>query len=188
MPKRIDLTGQKFNKLTVISYSHSHIQPSKQKRAVWNVKCDCGTEFKASYATISCCKNQCNNCAIKERGLKLRKNTTEVSINYLFLRYKKTAEDRNYYFNLSKKEFSDFITKNCVYCGSEPNSLYKNKKSKYHRFEFLYNGIDRVDNTKGYDFDNCVTCCKICNVMKASLSKLDFINHIEKIYKKTNNL
>jgi hypothetical protein len=180
--RRVDLTGQRLNKLTVISYSHSHIQPSKQKRAVWNVRCDCGNQFKASYATLTCCKNQCNQCAIKDRGLQLRKDVKKTAINYLFIRYRKGAEERNLTFSLNKEQFEQLITKNCHYCNEQPKQLYKNNKSKYHKIEFLYNGIDRVDNKMGYELKNCVSCCKICNVMKATLTKHDFIEHIKKIF------
>ena len=42
MGKRIDLTGQRFGRLTVISYNE---EISKQKKGVhWNCKCDCGNE------------------------------------------------------------------------------------------------------------------------------------------------
>lgn len=35
-----DLTGQKFNKLTVIKFSHF----DKKKNSYWLCKCDCGNE------------------------------------------------------------------------------------------------------------------------------------------------
>ena len=38
MAKRIDLTGQKFNMLTVIEYSHK----AKGNHSMWKCKCDCG--------------------------------------------------------------------------------------------------------------------------------------------------
>jgi 5-methylcytosine-specific restriction endonuclease McrA len=33
-------------------------------------------------------------------------------------------------------------------------------------FTFLYSGIDRKDNEKGYTEENCVPCCKRCNGIK----------------------
>lgn len=52
------------------------------------------------------------------------------------------------------------------------------------------NGIDRVDNNKGYTLNNCVPCCKTCNQAKHRLSQEYFIEWVEKIYKhlKTNGL
>jgi hypothetical protein len=42
-----------------------------------------------------------------------------------------------------------------------------------------YNGIDRVDNEKGYLVENCVPCCFTCNSLKKSVTK----SIIEKAYK-----
>lgn len=39
MPKKLDLTGQKFGRLTVVEY-HS----TKNKRAMWLCRCECGNE------------------------------------------------------------------------------------------------------------------------------------------------
>ena len=38
MPTRKDLTGQRFNRLTVISFSHM----GRHRNAVWFCRCDCG--------------------------------------------------------------------------------------------------------------------------------------------------
>lgn len=40
MGKFIDITGQKFSRLTVVDFSHLN----KHKSAVWNCICDCGTK------------------------------------------------------------------------------------------------------------------------------------------------
>ncbi len=39
-----DITGQKFDRLTVISFSHLH---EKKRNAVWNCICDCGNKLTA---------------------------------------------------------------------------------------------------------------------------------------------
>jgi 5-methylcytosine-specific restriction endonuclease McrA len=58
---------------------------------------------------------------------------------------------------ISKEEFNDLSARECHYCG---------KKGP--------NGIDRVDNNKGYLKENCVPCCKHCNYAKGNLSMEDF--------------
>ncbi|HEC67150.1 MAG TPA: hypothetical protein ENI23_17875 [bacterium] len=42
-------------------------------------------------------------------------------------------------------------------------------------------GLDRVDNKKGYELENCVPCCKICNSMKMTMDKDEFLKHIKRI-------
>lgn len=44
---RRDLTGQKFKMLTVLGYSHT-----KDGRAYWNCRCDCGNECKVSTSSL----------------------------------------------------------------------------------------------------------------------------------------
>ena len=35
---------------------------------------------------------------------------------------------------------------------------------------FTFSGIDRVDGHKGYSIENCVPCCKKCNLKKNKVS------------------
>lgn len=46
----------------------------------------------------------------------------------------------------------------------------------------MLNGIDRLDSNIGYNIENCVTCCKQCNIMKNVWSEKDFLNKIKEIY------
>lgn len=60
MSKIIDLTGQRFGNLTVVSKDESYIKPSGQKVAVWKCLCDCGniisirSEYLRKGTTTSC--------------------------------------------------------------------------------------------------------------------------------------
>lgn len=44
------------------------------------------------------------------------------------------------------------------------------------------NGIDRIDNTKGYVPDNCRTSCKICNKAKSEMTEALFKELIGRIH------
>lgn len=55
----------------------------------------------------------------------------------------------------------------CFYCNLLPDNRL--------------NGIDRMDNTKGYTIDNCVSCCKNCNFIKKSLDANTFIQRCQHI-------
>ena len=44
MARGIDLTGQRFGRLTVIKQGEPHIYPSGSPRRTWICKCDCGNE------------------------------------------------------------------------------------------------------------------------------------------------
>lgn len=42
MPKKLDLTGQRFNSLIVLNESEPHYTPKGRKKIMWNCQCDCG--------------------------------------------------------------------------------------------------------------------------------------------------
>jgi len=66
------------------------------------------------------------------------------------------AQNRNIECSLTYTQYLKIVENDCVYCGGD---FFKLKD---------YNGyyVDRVDNDKGYHFDNCIPCCKICNRIK----------------------
>lgn len=86
----------------------------------------------------------------------------------LYKRYKYSAEEREYKFELSTNSFKRLIYSNCYYCGIEPKQIHG---------QLLYNGIDRLDNNKGYNSDNCLACCKVCNRGKSTMNSDEFTAH-----------
>jgi len=44
--------------------------------------------------------------------------------------------------------------------------------------------LDRKNNDLGYSVDNCVACCKQCNVMKLDYTVDDFLNKVKVLYEK----
>ncbi len=106
----------------------------------------------------------------------------EAAFNKLFLVYKRNAKRYKRDFELSKEEFRELTKQNCFYCGTEPIIGYNADRRSHGKY--LYNGVDRYDNSKGYTVDNAVPCCKICNTMKSNLDVDAFRNHIKKIYNK----
>lgn len=93
--------------------------------------------------------------------------------------YKQSAKRRNIEYTLTEEEAFSFIDKDCFYCGAPPNSLMKHYKGQT---PFPYNGIDRVENSKGYISGNLVPCCYKCNIAKAGMSVKEFLDRIEAIY------
>lgn len=83
----------------------------------------------------------------------------------LFDKYKRSAKQRHYSFGLTFEQFKTFWQKDCYYCGDQTKTI----------------GLDRVDNSKGYNLDNIVSCCWKCNQMKLALSQKEFISQCKKI-------
>lgn len=118
-----------------------------------------------------------NNIEIvkKPRCDKSKDNTPAK--NKLFYKYRMQATRRNIKFNLRQYDFLRIIEQNCFYCGNEPS----NRETTTSGHILSYNGIDRIDNNRGYESDNIVPCCKICNSMKSDLSYDLFINQMKQI-------
>ena len=165
-----DLIGQKFGRLLVIKQGDR-----KGKSAYWLCKCDCGknkeirTDDLRTGNTTSC-------------GCLTTLPEGESAKKWLYNHIKYDAIKRGYFFELTFLDFGILTKQNCYYCGIEPYIKTDRTKTNRSNGEYIYNGIDRKDNKKGYILDNCVPCCKICNRMKSDMTYEEFINHIKKIF------
>ena len=50
--KFVDLTGQRFENLTVISRCEDYVSPSGHHLTQWKCKCDCGNEVMVSGSNL----------------------------------------------------------------------------------------------------------------------------------------
>lgn len=98
-------------------------------------------------------------------------------VGILLTVYLGSARRRGIPFELTREEFEGLISSSCFYCGDPPIERAVNS----YKVTMVCNGIDRVDNTKGYLSDNCVPACKTCNVAKAALGQQEFIDHCKKV-------
>lgn len=97
---------------------------------------------------------------------------------------KARAKSRGIGWALSKEQFKDTVLQHCFYCDQPPTQVYKKKR---YRGEFLHSGIDRIDSSLPYEFENVVACCSVCNVMKNTLSPALFFHKIKRIFTKHEN-
>lgn len=74
------------------------------------------------------------------------------------------------------KQFKEKAQQKCKYCDTYYN--YQNIRTKT-----LLNGLDRIDSSKHYSFDNTVSACYYCNVAKSTMSTIEFKNHMKSIYR-----
>lgn len=100
--------------------------------------------------------------------------------NKLYYSYKKGSKQRKLEFDLSKDFFFSKVFQNCFYCNKEPSNILFYSKGSDRKIK--YNGLDRVDNTKGYIESNIVPCCFQCNKAKQTLSTQDFSKWISDVY------
>jgi len=165
----IDLRKQKFGMLQVLD--HPIIR--RKSKTFFKCKCDCGNikEIEGwnlrNGITTSCgCKN------------KLPKG--ESACRFIFGMYKRQGLSRGHKFELTLDMFKAITQQNCFYCGSKPSNVC-DKSSSNANGSYIYNGIDRWDNNKGYVINNVVPCCKNCNSMKSKMHGKVFLDQIKKI-------
>ena len=160
--------------LTVTSEAYRVRKSSKSSFRCVDCLCRCGNVTQVSLSRLGSGKAKSCGClsrAVMESNI----SKYEAGFRAVLRVYKYSAKERCFDFSLSRETFEKLTTSNCVYCGTTPCQFQT-------RFsDFKYNGIDRVDNTLGYTEDNCVTCCKICNRMKDTLTVEDFKEHIKTI-------
>jgi hypothetical protein len=130
---------------------------------------NCGKDyeqFKTRFNKPSkICKlcNEYNAAQDSKRSSRIRnyKNEHFRNLEIYYKDYISSATTRNYTIGLQFEDFKQLVLSQCHYC-------------QYFKDEEI-NGIDRLDNRKGYEKDNCVPCCETCNMMKHTYHPLFFI-------------
>lgn len=77
-----------------------------------------------------------------------------------YARSKSNAKSRGLDWNISLEEYSSFLALPCTYCNKMHDSIGI--------------GLDRLDNAKGYEPNNVVPACGVCNI-----SRGDYLTHEE---------
>lgn len=122
-------------------------------------------------------RTRCQSCANKSKyGSYQPLPPGEAVKRSLYRDMRRDAVRRKYEFDLSYEQTVKLVSSDCEYCGSEPNRLVKTRLES-----MLANGIDRVDNSIGYVVTNCVSCCKVCNYMKRTMTREEFIRHCKRV-------
>ncbi len=168
------ILGSKYGKWTIV-----HLMPKRgHNRRVW-CRCDCGLEREVILGSLlsgksgSCGLRGCRNGNVLPRGV--------ASFNFLFLQYQHAAKSRGYDWKLTKEEFLLLTGLSCHYCGAIPNQESKSYGNNSFNGNYVYNGVDRKDNSVGYTVDNCVPCCGLCNQKKWRTSYEEFVAWVHRV-------
>ena len=97
---------------------------------------------------------------------KAQRERTKMSLVARYGIYKHSAKIRGKEFRLTQEQCSEFFTSNCAVCNEKSVGLC---------------GIDRIDNTKDYIYENCRACCTMCNYMKNDYEDECFLKKVEHI-------
>jgi hypothetical protein len=161
--------GTKICKICKIEKDYSEFH--KIKNCIGGVRTvckECRKEEKKEYNLRDYVIEK-NKTFYQDHKVRIRKYFKEYywTITSQYHQYKKSAKKRNLVFELTENDCLPYYNTKCYYCGGDIKGI----------------GIDRVDNKRGYTFDNIVPCCSNCNFMKHALSKDEFLQHIKNIIK-----
>lgn len=167
----INEIGNKYGKLTVIRRAKN-----KGTKAQWVCLCECGkenivtgTDLRSGHTGSCGCGKQTWKSLPEGQG----------AFNSAYSGYVRSAKRRNIDFNITKNQFKEITQNICYYCGKEPTSPIRQER---HNGKFPFNGIDRLDSSKGYEIGNVVACCFNCNQAKMKMTESEFYLWIDRVY------
>ena len=168
MTKVVDLTDNVYGHLTVLK----HVGSDASRSALWLCRCMCGGEKELSARRLVHGNDTSCGCH----------GTTKESVAFSAVveSYKSAAKKRSYLWELTSEEAKHLFKQPCYYCNTVGSNTCTLRSTKH---KFPYNGIDRVDNTKGYTKENCVSCCKFCNRAKDIYTEEEYINYCKQVVK-----
>ena len=167
-----DLTGTRFGRLVVINRSR------RERTTFYTCHCDCGQDREVRSCNLT--SGNTTSCGCLQRELtskRARKPPGHAASRAVWNYYKRNAKTRGLGWELSWEAFSTMIRSPCYYCGIMNGTITRMP----HGDTLAHNGIDRKDNSLGYNVDNAVPCCKICNLAKNNLSEDEFVAWIERL-------
>ncbi len=147
MGKLIDLTGQRFGKLTVIERSAN----SKDGKAYWKCKCDCGKETIVRSSNLRGGQVQSCGCLIalaNRTGKRTTHGDSRRRLYYIWENMLARCRNPNYH---AYKDYGGRGIKVCEEWQSYP--VFRAWALSHGYDDDL--SIDRIDNDKGYNPDNC---------------------------------
>ena len=167
-----NITGRQYGKLTAIEFT-GRLHPVKPQSAIWIWQCECGNFTNRALVNVYKSHSHgktpaCSDCV----GLSRRKYNDPLmpTKNTVIAGYKYGAKTRDLEWWITDDHINRLFVANCHYCDTPPSNIRTTLRG-----EFVYQGIDRVDNKLDYVPFNVVPCCAVCNRAKNSMRHEDFI-------------
>jgi hypothetical protein len=174
MAQILDMVGKKYGRLTVISFAQNKRVSSGKMVLFWNCTCSCGKSVEKEGTSLR--KGRTRSCGCLLQEIYDRPRTREAGLNAIIRGMKGNAKTRDLLWSLDDEIVKVLMSVQCIYCGQSP-------KQKHPRYpDVLYNGLDRIDSSRGYEINNVVPCCGRCNKAKNDMSLEEFKALVVNIY------
>ena len=151
MGKCIDMTGQKFGRLTVIGRTENYITPKGTKFSQWICKCECGNTCTAKVSDLKYGKTKSCGCLHNELA-RQRRTKHSLSGTKLYMIWKAMKQRCS---NSNNKDYPNYGGRGIKVCDEWQNSFesfYTWAKNNGYSEEL---SIDRIDVNGNYEPNNC---------------------------------
>ena len=172
----IDLTGNRYGRLVVLERSQ------RGSKAKWSCLCDCGVTKDIDRQHLRDGRTKSCGCLASEKT-KERQTLPlgEAARRALLYEYKRNAMQRGLLWDITEDEFTRITSGDCYWCGCSPSRKHFPNGVNG---PYVFNGIDRLNNSIGYLRENIVSCCTRCNFAKKAHSAQDFLGWIRAVYER----
>lgn len=172
MRKYTDLTGKKFNKLTIIKVAGR----ARNGMVKWLCECDCGNETSYTYDHLTRAKNPVKSCGCHRKSMKGRKHPQWTGYGGIsgawwcshVLREIK-GKRHKVPVTVTIQEAWELLVKQDHKCALSGLPIYLDAK------EGNTASLDRIDSSKGYELNNVQWTHKHINFMKFTHEQAYFI-------------
>lgn len=165
--KYVDISNKVTNKVKVIRRT---LDKNNKGSFLWECEClSCGTLTYLTSSDVNRNRSGCKSCIdLAAENSPYRK---------VYGNYKRNAERRGHPFEITFEDFKILVKSPCTYCSHPGTNTFNNKNFKVSYMK--YNGVDRIDNNKGYTSENSAPCCKFCNLGKSVCDVEEFNEWLE---------
>jgi len=163
--------GKRYGRLTVLEQIKS-----RRGGASWLCRCECGNKVTVHGSDLRRGGTQSCGCLWKEKTML---PSGDAAFNALLYSIKRAAKKRGYSWNLMSEQVKQLTSQVCHYCGAGPAQV---SHGASYNGVYVYNGLDRINNEKGYALENVIPCCKVCNYAKRTMTQDDFLAWISRVY------
>lgn len=195
MPRFKDRTSDRYGRLLVLSHAGKDVR----NKHLWLCRCDCGNQkivvsdnlASGKSKSCGCLKSEFLSKSGNQFGLYEDRVVAILKVQYSHLKRRSNKKSKI----CMVMSFNDFFKMSlmpCHYCGIKSSKKLEDRANEKSDGKFLSNtvvdcnGIDRLDSNLGYTHENCVPCCKYCNIAKSTMTVNEFLSWIDRVYKFNN--
>ena len=142
--KTIDITGNKYNMLTVIKFNHSN---KKSRKSYWLCKCECGNEKVI-------CGNSLKTGNVKSCGCLLKRGNTKHGLKHTRL-YDILCGMKRRCYNPNQPCYKNYGARGIKVCDewlNDPKAFYDWSITHGYKDDLT---IDRINVNGNYEPSNC---------------------------------